>query len=73
VICVEMARKFDQAGFLMAEVPVSHYPRLHGTSEFFRVRHLAHTFRGLLQIWWNLVLSRRLLVWFDFALRKDQP
>ena len=29
--------------------------------------------RGLLQIWWNLVLSRRLLVWFDFALRKDQP
>jgi hypothetical protein len=68
-----MARKFDQAGFLMTEVPVSHYPRLHGSSEFFRVRHLAHTFRGLLQIWWNLVLSRRLLVWFDFALRKNQP
>jgi len=29
VICVEMARKFDVAGFRMIEIPVSHYPRLH--------------------------------------------
>jgi glycosyltransferase involved in cell wall biosynthesis len=56
VICVEMARKFDEAGFRMEEVPVSHYPRLHGRSEFFRVRHLAHTFRGLLKIWWKMMV-----------------
>jgi glycosyltransferase involved in cell wall biosynthesis len=60
VICVEMARKFDQAGFRMAEVPVSHYPRLHGRSEFFRLRHLAHTSRGLFAIWRDLVLARRM-------------
>jgi glycosyltransferase involved in cell wall biosynthesis len=59
VICVEMARKFDEAGFRMAEIPVSHYPRMHGRSEFFRVRHLVHTFRGLFRIWWKMVVSRR--------------
>ena len=59
VICVEMAKKFERAGFRMVEVPVSHYPRLHGSSEFFRVRHLVHTFRGLLKIWWSLVISRK--------------
>ena len=60
VICVEMAKKFERAGFRMVEVPVSHYPRMHGSSEFFRVRHLIYTFRGLVKIWWSLVLSRRL-------------
>lgn len=56
VICVEMARKFDEAGFRMAEVPVSHYPRMHGRSEFFRIRHLVHTFRGLLRIWFKMMV-----------------
>lgn len=70
VICVEMAKKFERAGFRMVEVPVSHYPRLHGSSEFFRVRHLVHTFRGLLKIWWNLVGSRRLPLWMSIAAKK---
>jgi glycosyltransferase involved in cell wall biosynthesis len=70
VICVEMAKKFEQAGFRMVEVPVSHYPRMHGASEFFRVRHLAHTFRGLMKIWWNLVVSPRLPVWMSIAAKK---
>ena len=60
VICVEMARKFDDAGFRMTEIPVSHYPRLHGRSEFFRVRHLAHTLSGLVRVWWTLLAARRL-------------
>jgi glycosyltransferase involved in cell wall biosynthesis len=71
VICVEMARKFAVAGFRMAEIPVSHYPRLHGRSQFFRFRHLSQTLRGLLRIWWSLVLSRRLPVWMITAARKS--
>jgi glycosyltransferase involved in cell wall biosynthesis len=71
VICVEMAKKFDEAGFRMEEVPVSHYPRLHGRSEFFRFRHLAHTFRGLVKIWWKMILSRRLLLLMSVAFRKS--
>jgi glycosyltransferase involved in cell wall biosynthesis len=71
VICVEMAKKFERAGFRMAEVPVSHYPRLHGRSEFFRVRHLVYTFRGLMKVWWNLVVSHRLPVWMSIAAKKS--
>jgi glycosyltransferase involved in cell wall biosynthesis len=70
VICVEMAKKFEVAGFRMVEVPVSHYPRMHGRSEFFRVRHLAYTFKGLLKIWWTLVISPRLPLWMSIAPRK---
>jgi glycosyltransferase involved in cell wall biosynthesis len=71
VICVEMARKFDVAGFRMKEIPVSHYPRLHGRSEFFRFRHLSHTLRGLIRIWWSLVVARRLPVWMTTAAKKS--
>jgi glycosyltransferase involved in cell wall biosynthesis len=67
VICVEMARKFQVAGFRMVEVPVSHYPRMHGSSEFFRIRHLTHTMRGLLKIWWRMFVVRRLPVWMTVA------
>src|SRR5438093_4554034 len=71
VICVEMAKKFKRARCRLVEVPVSHYPRMHGRSEFFRVRHLVYTFRGLLKIWWNLVLSPRLPVWMSIAAKKS--
>jgi glycosyltransferase involved in cell wall biosynthesis len=71
VICVEMARKFDDAGFRMTEIPVSHYPRVHGRSEFFRFRHLSHTLRGLIRIWWSLVAARRLPVWMTTAAKKS--
>src|SRR6266480_1122531 len=70
VICVEMAKKFELAGFRMAEIPVSHYPRVYGRSEFFRFRHIAHTLRGLLKVWWMLVISRRLPVWMSIAAKK---
>ena len=71
VICVEMARKFDDAGFRMTEIPVSHYPRMHGRSEFFRIRHISHTLRGLLRVWWSLVVARRLPVWMTTAAKKS--
>jgi glycosyltransferase involved in cell wall biosynthesis len=71
VICVEMARKFDEARFRMVEVPVSHYPRVHGRSQFFRLHHLSHTLNGLLRIWWSLVVSRWLPVWITTAARKS--
>jgi glycosyltransferase involved in cell wall biosynthesis len=70
VICVEMAKKFDQAGFRMVEVPVSHYPRMHGRSEFFRIRHLVFTFKGLLKIWWTLVIAPKLPVSTSIAAKK---
>jgi glycosyltransferase involved in cell wall biosynthesis len=55
-ICVELVRKLELSGCGVAEVGVHHYPRLHGKSQFFRVRSLATTFFQLLQLWFRLVI-----------------
>lgn len=70
VICVEMVKKFERAGLRMAEVPVTHYPRMYGRSEFFRLRHLFFTLCGLTKIWWDLVLSPRLCTWMNIVENK---
>lgn len=56
VICVEMVRRFRDAGARFAEVPVHHYPRLHGRSRFFRVRRVARSLADLARLWIALVL-----------------
>lgn len=56
VICVEMAKKIQEAGFKIVEVPVHHYPRVHGQSQFFKPRHLSKLLMQLFSVWWNLVI-----------------
>jgi len=56
VICVEMIKKFQSRGCRMTEVPVHHYHRYHGSSEFFRFKHLRRVFVQLLVAWWKLVV-----------------
>jgi len=56
VICVEMMKKFQSLGCRMVEVPVHHYHRSHGRSEFFRFKHLRRVFGQLLVAWWRLVV-----------------
>jgi glycosyltransferase involved in cell wall biosynthesis len=58
-ICVEMIKKIQDAGFRFAEVPVSHYNRQYGTSQFFNLRRLLRTVRQLLVLWWKLVLKKK--------------
>jgi glycosyltransferase involved in cell wall biosynthesis len=55
-ICVELIRKLELTGCGVEEVGVRHYPRLHGSSQFFRLRSLAVTCCQLLWLWFNLVL-----------------
>ncbi len=59
VICVEMMRKFEDAGAHFAEVGVSHYPRPHGRSQFFRLPAIARSARQLLALWWDLMVRQR--------------
>jgi glycosyltransferase involved in cell wall biosynthesis len=59
VICVEMMRKLEKAGARFVEVPVSHYFRPHGKSQFFRVPAVARSARQLLTLWFNLVVRHR--------------
>ena len=55
-ICVELVRKLELTGTKVVEVGVHHYPRLHGRSQFFRIKSLAVTLAQLTRLWWRLVL-----------------
>ena len=54
-----MMRKFQAAGARFAEVGVSHYPRPHGRSQFFRIPAIARSARQLLALWWTLMVRER--------------
>jgi glycosyltransferase involved in cell wall biosynthesis len=60
VICVEMMTKIEQAGFKITEVPVHHYHRAYGESQFFNFRRVARVGVDLLKLWVSLVLLRSL-------------
>ncbi|MGE0041281.1 MAG: glycosyltransferase family 2 protein [Vicinamibacterales bacterium] len=58
VICLEMMKKFADAGFTFAEVPVHHFHRTHGKSQFFNFRRIARTGVDVLKLWWSLVVRK---------------
>jgi glycosyltransferase involved in cell wall biosynthesis len=58
IICVEMMKKVQDAGFRIVEVPVHHYHRTSGKSQFFNFRRLFRTGRDLLVLWYLLVVRR---------------
>jgi glycosyltransferase involved in cell wall biosynthesis len=57
-ICLEMVKKFQDAGYIFAEVPVSHYHRQYGKSQFFNWRRLWRTWMHLVELWWKLVVRK---------------
>jgi hypothetical protein len=60
VICTEMVRKLFVAGYTFAEVPINHYPREYGLSQFFTLRSVTHTTYDFFCLWWRIVVMRRL-------------
>lgn len=67
VICVEMIKKFQDAGFSFAEVPVHHYFRSYGNSQFFTFHRVSSVGVNLIQLWWELVLKKGLKNLFSNA------
>lgn len=59
VICVEMMKKIHDAGFRIVEVPVHHYHRAFGQSQFFNFRRLFKTGVDLARLWVELVVVGR--------------
>ena len=57
-ICLELVKKLQDAGFRFAEVPVHHYHRTYGTSQFFNFRRLRRIPPQLAKLWWKLVVRR---------------
>jgi glycosyltransferase involved in cell wall biosynthesis len=59
VICLELMKKIEDAGFRIVEVPVHHYHRTFGKSQFFNFRRIAKTGVDVLRLWYELVIRRR--------------
>jgi glycosyltransferase involved in cell wall biosynthesis len=57
VICLEMMKKIQDAGFVIAEAPVHHFHRAYGRSQFFNVPRIARTAIDVLKLWWTLVVK----------------
>jgi len=62
LICVELVTKVEKAGFRVAYVPVHHYHRLHGRSQFFNVKRVGQVVLGLGRLWYELMLQKRIRV-----------
>jgi glycosyltransferase involved in cell wall biosynthesis len=58
VICLEMMKKITDGGFRIAEVPVHHYHRAYGRSQFFNFKRLYRTAIGVFKLWYALVIRR---------------
>lgn len=56
-ICVEMIKKLEDAGCRFAEVPVHHFHRSVGRSQFFRPYWLLKTFLDLIKLWREMMLT----------------
>jgi glycosyltransferase involved in cell wall biosynthesis len=56
VICLEMMRKIQDAGFRVVEVPVHHYHRAHGRSQFFNFKRVFWTGIDVMKLWIKLVV-----------------
>ena len=60
VICVEMMKKIRDAGFEISEVPVHHYHRAYGKSQFFNIGRILRVARDLSKLWLELRLPQLL-------------
>jgi glycosyltransferase involved in cell wall biosynthesis len=59
VICLEMMKKIHDAGFRIVEVPVHHYHRSFGKSQFFNFRRICKTAADVMRLWVALVVLRQ--------------
>ena len=59
VICLEMIKKIQDADCRIVEVPVHHYHRAYGRSQFFNFGRLARTAVDVARLWVELVVLGR--------------
>lgn len=59
---LEMVKKFTDAGCRFAEVPVHHFHRVYGQSQFFNLPRLLRVVREIGRLWWKLVVRPQPLV-----------
>ena len=60
LICVELVSKIEKNGFAVRYVPVHHYQRLHGKSQFFNFRRVAEVALGMGRLWWDIMVRKQI-------------
>jgi glycosyltransferase involved in cell wall biosynthesis len=58
VICVELMKKVQDHGYRIAEVPVHHFHRTYGKSQFFNFPRVGRTLVDLMRLWVELVVHK---------------
>ena len=58
VICVELMKKVQDHGYRIAQVPVHHFHRTYGRSQFFNFARVGRTLLDLVRLWVELVLRK---------------
>ncbi len=54
LICVELMAKIARTRCRIAQVPVHHYHRMHGKSQFFNIPRVVRVFVQMAKLWWRL-------------------
>jgi hypothetical protein len=57
LICVELMTRIHRAGFRITQVPVHHFHRMHGRSQFFNVPRVAKVLFGMIGFWWRVFVT----------------
>lgn len=57
-ITFELVKKIQDAGYRIVEVPVKHWYRQYGTSQFFNFPRVGRTLVALIGWWWRLVVKK---------------
>ncbi len=74
-ITFEMMKKIQDAGYRMVEVPVHHYYRQYGKSQFFNFARVGRTLLQVWNWWWRLVVQKEAVKKFRAkrqAMRREQ-
>jgi glycosyltransferase involved in cell wall biosynthesis len=58
VICVELMKKVQDHGYRIAQVPVHHFHRTYGKSQFFNFPRVSRTLVDLARLWTELVVKK---------------
>lgn len=57
-ICLEMMKKIQDKGYSIKNVPVNHYERVYGESQFFTPKRVIKTLLKQVKNWYDLVLIK---------------
>ncbi len=57
-VCLELVKKIEDFGYVFAEVPVNHYSRKYGVSQFFVPWRIIRTLKQIGELYWSLVVKK---------------